>query len=73
MPSQAMQDLMDALRYQQQASANQAPRRLKTAAPHVYQIMQGTPEAAAATGRIGKFLRARVHLDSNERQSSDAS
>ena len=28
--------------------------------PHVYQIMLGTPEAADATERIGKFLRARV-------------
>jgi monoterpene epsilon-lactone hydrolase len=28
--------------------------------PHVYQLMLGTPEAAEATGRIGKFLRARV-------------
>jgi epsilon-lactone hydrolase len=28
--------------------------------PHVYQIMCGTPEAAGATERIGKFLRARV-------------
>jgi monoterpene epsilon-lactone hydrolase len=28
--------------------------------PHVYQIMLGTPEAAEATERIGKFLRARV-------------
>ncbi|HEX4063863.1 MAG TPA: alpha/beta hydrolase [Streptosporangiaceae bacterium] len=27
--------------------------------PHVYQIMLGTPEAAEATERIGKFLRAR--------------
>ncbi len=28
--------------------------------PHVYQLMLGTPEAAAATERIGRFLRARV-------------
>jgi monoterpene epsilon-lactone hydrolase len=28
--------------------------------PHVYQIMLGTPEAAEATERIGKFLRAEV-------------
>ena len=28
--------------------------------PHVYPIMLGTPEAAAATERIGTFLRARV-------------
>jgi len=28
--------------------------------PHVYQLMLGTPEAARATERIGKFLRARV-------------
>jgi monoterpene epsilon-lactone hydrolase len=28
--------------------------------PHVYQTMLGTPEAAEATERIGKFLRARV-------------
>jgi len=28
--------------------------------PHVYQLMLGTPEAAEATGRIGKFLRARL-------------
>lgn len=28
--------------------------------PHVYQILPGTPEAAEATERIGKFLRARV-------------
>ena len=29
--------------------------------PHVYQLLLGTPEAAEATGRIGKFLCARVH------------
>jgi epsilon-lactone hydrolase len=29
--------------------------------PHVYQLLLGTPEAAAATERAGKFLRARVH------------
>jgi monoterpene epsilon-lactone hydrolase len=29
--------------------------------PHVYPLMRGTPEADAATERIGKFLRARVH------------
>jgi epsilon-lactone hydrolase len=28
--------------------------------PHVYQIMHGTPEAAEASERIGKFLRAQV-------------
>jgi monoterpene epsilon-lactone hydrolase len=28
--------------------------------PHVYQTMLGTPEAAEATERIGKFLRAQV-------------
>jgi monoterpene epsilon-lactone hydrolase len=28
--------------------------------PHVYQLMLGTPEAAEATQRIGKFLRERV-------------
>ena len=28
--------------------------------PHVYQLLLGTPEAAEATERIGKFLRARV-------------
>jgi epsilon-lactone hydrolase len=28
--------------------------------PHVYQLTLGTPEAAAATERVGKFLRARV-------------
>jgi monoterpene epsilon-lactone hydrolase len=28
--------------------------------PHVYQIVLGTPEAAKATERIGKFPRARV-------------
>jgi monoterpene epsilon-lactone hydrolase len=28
--------------------------------PHVYQLMLGTPEAAQATERIGKFLRAQV-------------
>jgi monoterpene epsilon-lactone hydrolase len=28
--------------------------------PHVYQLLRDTPEAAAATERIGKFLRARV-------------
>ncbi|MFE4467246.1 alpha/beta hydrolase [Leifsonia sp. NPDC056824] len=28
--------------------------------PHVYQLMLGTPEAADATERIGRFLRARV-------------
>ena len=38
--------------------------------PHVYQIMLGTPEAAEAIGRIGKFLRARVHLDNPERRLS---
>jgi monoterpene epsilon-lactone hydrolase len=29
--------------------------------PHVYQLLLGTPEAAEATERIGKFLRARVY------------
>jgi monoterpene epsilon-lactone hydrolase len=29
--------------------------------PHVYQLLLGTPEAAEATERTGKFLRARVH------------
>ena len=29
--------------------------------PHVYQLLLGTPEAAAATEQIGKFLRTRVH------------
>jgi monoterpene epsilon-lactone hydrolase len=29
--------------------------------PHVYQLLLGTPEAAEATERIGKFLRARLH------------
>jgi monoterpene epsilon-lactone hydrolase len=29
--------------------------------PHVYQLMLGTPEAAEATERIGKFLHAQVH------------
>lgn len=28
--------------------------------PHVYPLMLGTPEAAAATERIGRFLRDRV-------------
>jgi monoterpene epsilon-lactone hydrolase len=28
--------------------------------PHVYPVMLGTPEAAAATEQIGEFLRARV-------------
>jgi epsilon-lactone hydrolase len=28
--------------------------------PHVYPIMLGTPEAAEATGQVGKFLQARV-------------
>ena len=28
--------------------------------PHVYQILLGTPEAAEATGQIGRFLRTRV-------------
>jgi monoterpene epsilon-lactone hydrolase len=28
--------------------------------PHVFQILLGTPEAAEATQRIGKFLRAKV-------------
>ena len=28
--------------------------------PHVYQLMLGTPEAAEATERIGRFLRERV-------------
>jgi monoterpene epsilon-lactone hydrolase len=28
--------------------------------PHVYQLLLGTPEAAAATDRIGRFLRERV-------------
>ena len=28
--------------------------------PHVYQLALGTPEAAEATERVGKFLRARV-------------
>ena len=30
--------------------------------PHVYQLLLGTPEAAEATGQIGKFLRANTHL-----------
>jgi hypothetical protein len=30
--------------------------------PHVYQLLLGTPEAAEATERIGKFLRTRVQL-----------
>ena len=29
--------------------------------PHVYQLLVGTPEAAEATEKIGKFLRARVN------------
>ncbi len=29
--------------------------------PHVYQLLLGTPEAAEATEKIGKFLRARVN------------
>ena len=85
MPSQAMQDSIDALKdRQQQASAGQAPPpleelraafvpgdRLHAAGagvdvtlqigeglPHVYQLLLGTPEAAAATEQIGKFLRA---------------
>jgi epsilon-lactone hydrolase len=29
--------------------------------PHVYQLMLGTPEAAEATEKIGRFLRERVH------------
>jgi monoterpene epsilon-lactone hydrolase len=29
--------------------------------PHVYQLLLGTPEAAEATGRIGTYLRTRVH------------
>jgi epsilon-lactone hydrolase len=47
--------------------------------PHVYQLLRDTPEAAEATERIGKFLRARVPApdrpapDRTERQSSDAS
>ena len=28
--------------------------------PHVYQLLLGTPEAAAATEQIGKFLRSWV-------------
>ena len=28
--------------------------------PHVFQLMLGTPEAAEATDRIGKFLRAKI-------------
>ena len=28
--------------------------------PHVYQLALGSPEAAEATERAGKFLRARV-------------
>lgn len=28
--------------------------------PHVYQLLLGTPEAAVATDRIGKFLRERI-------------
>jgi monoterpene epsilon-lactone hydrolase len=39
--------------------------------PHVYQLLLGTPEAAEATERIGKFLRARVHHN-GERHSSNA-
>ncbi|MGH3254397.1 MAG: alpha/beta hydrolase [Streptosporangiaceae bacterium] len=114
MPSQAMQDAIDALRDRRKASAGQAPptladpkaplasplfaslaglpplliqvgtadlllsdsERLAAAAteagvdvtleigeglPHVYQLLLGTPEAAEATGHIGKFLRSRVH------------
>jgi len=33
--------------------------------PHVYQLLLGTPEAAQATERIGKFLRARVRPPDN--------
>jgi epsilon-lactone hydrolase len=29
--------------------------------PYVYQLMLGTPEAAEAIERIGKFLHAQVH------------
>jgi hypothetical protein len=46
MPSQEMQNSIDALRNRRRAS--------------VYQLLLGTPEAAEATERIGKFLRAPV-------------
>jgi monoterpene epsilon-lactone hydrolase len=36
--------------------------------PHVYQLLPGTPEAAEATERIGKFLRARVCSPGSPRQ-----
>jgi len=79
MPSQALQDLIDAFRDRQKAGTaelllSDSERLVKAAAeagvdvtpqigeglPHVYQSMLGTPEAAEATGQIGKFLRARV-------------
>ena len=44
MPSQAMQDSIGVLRDRRRAG----------------ELLLGTPEAAEATGQIGKFLRARV-------------
>jgi hypothetical protein len=49
MPSQAMEDLIDAF-----------SDRTATGCSSFYQLMSGAPEAAKATEQIGKFLRARV-------------
>jgi hypothetical protein len=116
MPSQAMQELIDAFRDAAQASASRAPAPLEErraafahagrlhpvpgdvlvtevdaagvpahwlaapgtdadrvllflrGLPHVYQLLLGTPEAAQATERIGKFLRARPYSSDSPRQ-----
>lgn len=54
--------LSDAERLAQAATEAGVDARLEVGEglPHVYQLMLGTPEAAAATERIGAFLRARV-------------
>ena len=54
--------LSDSERLAQAASGAGVDVRLEIGdgLPHVYQLMLGTPEAAAATERIGDFLRERV-------------
>jgi hypothetical protein len=53
MLSEAMQNLIDALRQEQKAGASQG---LLTPKERRAQIMLGTPEAAEATEQIGRFL-----------------
>jgi hypothetical protein len=64
MASQEMRASIDALRDRRKASAGQAPPTLAERRagflPHVYQLLLGTPEAAAATERLEKFLRSWV-------------